>query len=89
MTHSLQSGQDDEKSHPPNGSMLQNGNQNGKDPQHSSESNIGNGSPSSSPRRIIAFVGGIDLTGKSKPKCALHSMAICVVMFSIVGYKSR
>ena len=68
----LQSGQDDEKSHPPNGSMLQNGNQNGKDPQHSSESNIGNGSPSSSPRRIIAFVGGIDLTGKSKPKCAFH-----------------
>ena len=54
--------------------MLQNGNQNGKDPQHSSESNIGNGSsPSSSPRRIIAFVGGIDLTGKSKPKCALHT----------------
>ena len=62
MNHSLQSGQNDEKSHPPNGSMLQNGNQNGKDPQHSSESNIGNGS--SSPRRIIAFVGGIDLTGK-------------------------
>ena len=50
----LQSGQDDEKSHPPNGSLLQNG----KDLQ----SNIGN---SSSPRRIIAFVGGIDLTGKS------------------------
>ena len=48
--------------------MLQNGNQNGKDPQHSMESNIGNGSPSSSPRRIIAFVGGIDLTGKSKSK---------------------
>ena len=69
--------------------MLQNGNQNGKDPQHSSESNIGNGSPSSSPRRIIAFVGGIDLTGKSKPKCALHCMAICVVKLSEEGYKIR
>ena len=45
----LNAGQDDEKSHPPNGSQLHT-----KEP--SPQSNIGS-------RRIIAFVGGIDLTG--------------------------